>query len=707
MKLKARLFIFMTALFIVFASAVWVYSQSLIQSINEEWAQKFVKKQIVFDKNRILLPIMLEVELIKELAENPSVIAMALHEDDAQLLNHGLDIFEQYRLKLQDKSYFVAFVKSENYYYNDASNQFAHKQLRYKLSSLAPNDRWFYQAINEARDYQVNVDEDSVTGATKVWINYLIKHDGKILGVIGTGLDYSHFLEESVGIEQKGVRNLFINHDLSIQLARDTHLIDYATIANRDGTHRMLHSLISDPKDIEAIKNALSLLRSQPNSDEVKTFWVTFEGKKRLLGIAYLEAFDWFNVTLIDADELVLFKNFSIFPFLTGLFLLALIVVGWVFHQWFLGPLNQLKSVMQRIEKGEYNVSPPLVGNAEIADLSRQFKRMVEFVRANNDALEHKVQERTSNLMQSEAKLATILESVEAYIYIKDTQYRYTYANKKTCEYFGKPLEDVLGKDDRIFFDDETFQKLRSNDQKVIQYGESITIEEINTTQKGRMYRTFLSTKIPLIDENGTIYALCGISTDISERKKAEELIRDMAFYDTLTLLPNRRLLDDRMDLYLESSQRKLSYGAVLFLDLDNFKPLNDAHGHKAGDILLQQVAKRLQKYVRKIDTVARFGGDEFVVILCDIDKNEVEARKRALVIAEKIQSALFRPYKISFNEEGVSQKIEHHCTASIGVTLFSYKDTSKESILQRADKAMYKAKQNGRNRIELTEDEE
>ena len=132
--------------------------------------------------------------------------------------------------------------------------------------------------------------------------------------------------------------------------------------------------------------------------------------------------------------------------------------------------------------------------------------------------------------------------------------------------------------------------------------------------------------------------------TDITERKQMEDQVHQLAFYDTLTHLPNRRLLDDRLSQTMAASKRSACYGALMFLDLDNFKPLNDMHGHVVGDLLLIEAADRLEACVREMDTVARFGGDEFVVMISDLDADKSRIDAQARLIAEKIRVALSDP---------------------------------------------------------------
>ena len=185
---------------------------------------------------------------------------------------------------------------------------------------------------------------------------------------------------------------------------------------------------------------------------------------------------------------------------------------------------------------------------------------------------------------------------------------------------------------------------------------------------------------------------------DITDRKLAEERIRHLAFYDVLTNLPNRSMLNDRLNRALALSKRTGRYGAVMFMDLDNFKPLNDQHGHDVGDLLLIEVSQRLLNSVREMDTVARFGGDEFVVILGELEKNKVEATSHAQKVAEKILTTLSKPYELTVPDGIGEALISHRCSASIGVVMFCNHIYSKEDILKWADMAMYQAKEAGRN---------
>ena len=202
----------------------------------------------------------------------------------------------------------------------------------------------------------------------------------------------------------------------------------------------------------------------------------------------------------------------------------------------------------------------------------------------------------------------------------------------------------------------------------------------------------------PIFDDKGVFRGYRGIGRDISKRKHAEDETQRLAFYDTLTGLPNRRLLMDRLAHAQVTSARSRHVGALLFIDLDNFKDLNDTLGHDVGDLLLEQVALRLVTCLREGDTAARFGGDEFVVMLEDLSESDAEAARQAELVAEKILARLNAPYELVGRQ--------HNSSPSVGITLFCGTALGVDELLKRADVAMYQAKAAGRNTLRFFDPE-
>jgi len=230
--------------------------------------------------------------------------------------------------------------------------------------------------------------------------------------------------------------------------------------------------------------------------------------------------------------------------------------------------------------------------------------------------------------------------------------------------------------------------------------------EILNYRKDGTTFWNYLTIS-PVRDDLGKLAHFIGVTRDITENKLMEDQVRQLAFYDPLTKLANRRLLNDRLSQVMNSSKRSACYAALMFLDLDNFKPLNDTHGHVVGDLLLIDAATRVKSCVREVDTVARFGGDEFVVMLSELDVDQAASKLQALNIAEKIRAALFKPYLLDINkDEEAGATVEHHCSASIGVVVFLNHEGSQDELLEMADTAMYQAKEDGRNQIRFYAEE-
>ncbi len=217
-----------------------------------------------------------------------------------------------------------------------------------------------------------------------------------------------------------------------------------------------------------------------------------------------------------------------------------------------------------------------------------------------------------------------------------------------------------------------------------------------NRRKNGKVYAEWLTISAVKSPDGETTHYV-GTFSEITQNKEAEAEVHRLAYYDPLTHLPNRRLLLDRLGQALASSTRSGHYGAVVFLDLDNFKTLNDTRGHPVGDLLLAAVAHRLQTGMREGDTISRLGdtisrlgGDEFVLVLEDLSSDDVQAAVQARQVCEKIREAMAQPYDLDGRE--------FHCTASLGVTLFRNHEASVDTLLKQADLALYQAKGAGRN---------
>jgi diguanylate cyclase (GGDEF)-like protein len=225
-----------------------------------------------------------------------------------------------------------------------------------------------------------------------------------------------------------------------------------------------------------------------------------------------------------------------------------------------------------------------------------------------------------------------------------------------------------------------------------------------NQRKNGEVYAELLTISA-VRDAQGAAQHYVALFSDITGIKEQQNQLEHIAHFDALTNLPNRRMLEDRLSQAMATSRRSGLYGALMFLELDNFKALNDSHGHGVGDLLLIEVARRLSACVREVDTVARTGGDEFVVVLSELDADKAKSRELAAGVAEKIRLSLATPYWLTVPKPGQNETtVEHHCSVSIGVVLFTNHETSQPDVVKWADAAMYQAKAAGRNVVRFYE---
>ncbi len=298
----------------------------------------------------------------------------------------------------------------------------------------------------------------------------------------------------------------------------------------------------------------------------------------------------------------------------------------------------------------------------------------------------------------SEARLQAILDNSPVGIWLTGLDGRYHVVNKTLCDAIGIPEKNFLEAQQLTdIMSAEAVLRCLESDRACLGQDEPHLSHEVLTFVDGRQHLMEV-TKAKLLDDAGDIAGIIGIAIDVTERRAAELEVRNLAFFDPLTGLPNRRLLMDRLHHALLSCVRSDRHGALLLIDLDNFKTLNDTLGHDVGDLLLKQVAERLDACVREGDTVARMGGDEFVIILENLNGQPQEAAFQVEALGEKILAVLNQPYRLGNHDR--------HSTPSIGVALFAGNKISIDELMKRADIAMYSAKKAGRNAIRFFDPE-
>lgn len=415
------------------------------------------------------------------------------------------------------------------------------------------------------------------------------------------------------------------------------------------------------------------------------------------------------------ADQAALYVGYTNrLVVLLVLFLISLVLAELLSRR-IIGTLQVLGKMTRhlplRLATGDSTMVWPESGVAETTFLIDNFRMMSDLLKAQfdevqraNETLEHRVDERTAELQLSHQRLERLIIEQKAMLeneligIIRVANPTIIWANPAFEEMLGYEAGEMVGTSHATCFPDErSFHELTATAYPVMASG-NIFRAQIEQLRKDGSHIWVDASGATLDRDSGESM---WVFLDITEHRQAQEQVRQMAFLDPLTKLPNRRLIQDRLSQTMAASRRSGCYGAVMFLDLDNFKALNDSQGHEVGDLLLIEVAQRLRSCVREIDTIARIGGDEFIVMLSELDTDLAKARMQSQTVAEKVRTSLALPYRLTVKGDGESVvSIEHRCTSSIGVALFRGSEASQDEILKLADKAMYQAKSAGRNLV-------
>ncbi|WP_297109208.1 diguanylate cyclase [uncultured Devosia sp.] len=529
----------------------WVVNSTVIQL-----GTLFAEKQVLYDRHRGLGALVREVSLAETLAGSQAIRDWALNEDDPMLKRRGIAELEHFRQSFADHSYFFVIDASGNYYFNDAANAYAGDQLRYAVDADNPRDAWYFSTKALGEGCHLNVDNDANLRVTKVWMNCVIREGRNVLGVLGTGIDLSDFIQEVVNVPQRGVTSMFVDRRGQVQAHRDENLVNLASLSASMQAKRTVFSMV----DSEADRTTLQQLLESVTDGEAlaQSAFVTIAGKQTLVGVGYLDRLGWYNVTLMDLDAIIdrrLFLPIGLLLVAVMVLVTALAMV--VFKRAVLDRVTRLESVVRSARGGDY--APALTMGAgrqdEIGRLAASLTEMAAAVEDNRRLLEARVRERT------------------------------------------RELEQLASKDG----------------------------------QTGILNRR-------------------GFAAAHAEAREAG------------------------------------SYG-LLLVDIDRFKAINDRHGHAAGDAVVIEVAGRIGRAIRPRDCCARWGGDEFIVLVPECSAERLRAVAHAVMLA------------IDENPVTAPQGKAIAVSVSVGACLAEAGD-SLDVAVDMADTALYMAKERGRNMV-------
>jgi diguanylate cyclase (GGDEF)-like protein len=557
-SLRARVLLLVLLGFASVAVPAFFAFQWVVNSTVVQLGTLFAEKQVLYDRHRGLGTLVREVSLAEALAGSQAIRDWALDEDNPERRARGIAELEHYRRYFADGSYFFVVAGSGNYYFNDSANAYAGNQFRYTLSEEQPDDSWYYSTLALGEGCHLNVNNDANLRVTKVWMNCVIREGRQVLGMLGTGIDLSSFIQEVVNVPQRGVTSMFVDRQGMIQAHRDETLVSLANFGDGIDSKRSVYSLVSGSGDDRTLQRLFDdVTQGGMLADSA---FVTVDGKQTLVGIGYLDKLGWYNVTFMDVDTIIDRRLFvPIGLLLAAMMVVVAAVLMLVFKKQVLDRVSRLEDVVRQARAGDYG--PALSMGAgpqdEIGRLSSALTQMAARVDDHTRHLETRVRERTLEL-------------------------------------------------------------------------------------------------------------------------------EGLAFRDGQSGILNRRGF---AAAHIDVADSGVPYG-ILLVDVDHFKQINDNHGHAAGDLVIVGVAKRIQETVGAMGACARWGGDEFIILLPECGPQDLRARAHDIM-----RAVIDEPIHVS----PVARQIV--VSLSIGACLAEGGD-KLEVATDMADAALYTAKQAGRGRV-------
>jgi diguanylate cyclase (GGDEF)-like protein len=398
-SLRIRLLILVIVGAVAVAAPAYMAFNWIVASTIVQLGTLFAEKQVLYDRHRGLDALMREVALSETLAGSQAIRDWATNEDDPVLKARGIAELEHFRQSFADGSYFFVINESGHYYFNDAANAYAGNQYRYTVSADNPRDAWYFSTVAMGEGCHLNVDNDANLRVTKVWLNCVIHEGRRVLGVLGTGLDLTSFIQSVVNIPQVGVTSMFVDRRGAVQAHRDENLVDLRSLTAEMSAKRTVFSLVDKPSEQAALRHLMDEVAA--GEAIARSRFLTIGGKQKLVGVGYLDRLGWFNVTLMDIDAIIDRQLFL--PI--GLLLLGVIgaVAGallLLFRRQVLDRLKSLEGAVRAAQAADYGPAQALSAGPqdEVGRLSEAFTVMAQAVSEHTRSLEQRVRERTEAL---------------------------------------------------------------------------------------------------------------------------------------------------------------------------------------------------------------------------------------------------------------------------------------------------------------------
>ncbi|WP_417584276.1 GGDEF domain-containing protein [Pelagibacterium sp.] len=562
-SLRTRVLWLVLAALVLVGLAGWLAINRIIESLTFQFGTMIAERQVQYDRYRGMAALGQELSLAETLSRSPAILDWFANENDEELKARGLAEMEHYRNAFTDKSVFLVINGSGHYYFNDALNSYGDDPYRYTLRPTLERDSWYYATRGRREGCHLNVNVDDVLKVTKVWMNCLVSRNGEVLGMVGTGLDLSSFIQDVVDVSEPGVESIFVDQGGAVQAHRDASLVDFRSITKDIAEKTTVFSLVDDVADMALLRAMMNGALEAP--DEIRTAMLTMSGLPKLVGVGYLGHIGWYNITVMDVETIIDRRVFLPVGLAAIAILLAVgLVLSWIFRIVVLNRIEKVEAGLVSLREGKRAVMKPDRSPDEIGRLSRTLIEMSDTITEARLSLESQVRERT-------------------------------------------------------------------------------------------------------------------------------EQLQSLVNLDALTKIYNRRGFEEKFIVQRRRGADAKHVNGLLLIDIDNFKTVNDTAGHSAGDQVVIEVARRLKAALRRVDVCARWGGDEFIVLVRDCSA-------QGLIQIGEALNEMMRQMPVT-----VSDGERLSVTISVGATLVMAED-SLELATEMADAALYRAKAEGRDRVVVFE---
>jgi len=407
LKLKMTLTVRFLAITLLSIAFVAIITLTLFHRVIDEVAanlgSQLLSNRVLYDRVTSLEPLLREITLAQKMVDSPLIRSWIKDEHNSEKQKSALKELDSFRTFFRDESYFLVIDTSGNYYYNNSENSYQGNELRYTLSPDVEKDGWYYVTKNSGPDCKINVDTDLELRETKVWINCPIKDkdSARIIGVAGTGIELSEFVNTIVDRDIPGFRSIFIDTEGAIQAHKDINKIDFHTLTKSDDEKKTIFNLLAEPTEQQLRTIMASLIK---NPTQAETIVANIDGHNELLGISYVKELHWYNITFLDVNQIFARKWFNPFALLLIVVIISLILINIaIFIHYIIKRIKRLDDSFQQVQEGNYSVRLEDNSGDEIANLSNHFNAMAATVQTHATNLEAaKEGAEAANLAKSE-----------------------------------------------------------------------------------------------------------------------------------------------------------------------------------------------------------------------------------------------------------------------------------------------------------------